>query len=62
MAELPEAVQEQAIDLSHDQAFTRRGALTTAVYAVVLAVTSLGGTNATKEMLLAQQQASDQSP
>lgn len=40
--------------------FTRRVAMTTAVYAVVLAITSLGGNNAMKEMLLAQQQASDQ--
>lgn len=40
--------------------FTKRVALTTAVYAVLLAVTSLGGNNAMKEMLLAQQQSSDQ--
>lgn len=40
--------------------FTRRVALTTALYAVVLAIASLGGTNAMKHMLLAQQQASDQ--
>ena len=40
--------------------FTRRVALTTAIFAVVLAIASLGGNNATKEMLLAQQQASDQ--
>ncbi len=40
--------------------FTRRVALTTAIYAVLLAITSLGGNNAMKEMLLAQQQASDQ--
>jgi hypothetical protein len=40
--------------------FTRRVAMTTAVYAVLLAITSLGGNNAMKEMLLAQQQASDQ--
>ncbi len=40
--------------------FTRRVALTTAVFAVILAITSLGGNNATKEMLLAQQQSSDQ--
>jgi hypothetical protein len=40
--------------------FTRKVALTTAIFAVLLAVTSLGGNNATKEMLLAQQQASDQ--
>ena len=43
-----------------DKAFTRRVALTTAVYAVVLAIASLGGNNAMKEMLLAQQQSSDQ--
>jgi hypothetical protein len=40
--------------------FTRRVALTTAIYAVVLAITSLGGNNAMKEMLLASQQSSDQ--
>lgn len=40
--------------------FTKRVALTTAIYAVVLAITSLGGNNAMKEMLLAQQQSSDQ--
>jgi hypothetical protein len=40
--------------------FTRRVALCVAGYAVALAVTSLGGNNATKEMLLAQQQASNQ--
>jgi len=40
--------------------FTRRVALTTAIFAVALAITSLGGNNAMKEMLLAQQQASDQ--
>jgi hypothetical protein len=40
--------------------FTRRVALTTAIFAVLLAITSLGGNNAMKEMLLAQQQASDQ--
>ncbi|GAB4413819.1 MAG: hypothetical protein OHK0032_09920 [Thermodesulfovibrionales bacterium] len=42
------------------KAFTRRVALTTAVFAVILAITSLGGNNAMKEMILAQQQASDQ--
>jgi Domain of unknown function (DUF4337) len=40
--------------------FTRRIALTTAIFAVLLAITSLGGNNAMKEMLLTQQQASDQ--
>jgi len=40
--------------------FTKHVALTTAIYAVVLAISSLGGNNAMKEMLLAQQQSSDQ--
>jgi hypothetical protein len=40
--------------------FTKRVALITAIFAVVLAITSLGGNNAMKEMLLAQQQSSDQ--
>jgi hypothetical protein len=39
--------------------FTRRIALTTAIFAVLLAITSLGGNNATKEMMLTQQQSSD---
>lgn len=43
-----------------NRTFTRRVALTTAVYAVMLAIAALGGSNAMKEMLLAQQQASDQ--
>ena len=41
-------------------AFTRRVALTTAIFAAVLAISALGGSNAMKEMILAQQQASDQ--
>ena len=41
-------------------AFTRWVAITTAVYAVMLSIAALGGNNARKEMLLAQQQASDQ--
>jgi hypothetical protein len=40
--------------------FTKRVALTTAIFAVLLAITSLGGNNAMKDMLLSQQQASDQ--
>jgi len=40
--------------------FTKHVALTTAIFAVILAITSLGGNKAMKEMLLAQQQASDQ--
>ncbi len=59
MAELPKPL-EDALEDARDKAFTRRVAMTTAIYAVFLAVTALGGNNATKEMLLAQQQASDQ--
>jgi uncharacterized protein DUF4337 len=51
----PEELEER-----RDKVFSRRVALTTAVYAVVLAIASLGGNNAMKEMLLAQQQSSDQ--
>ena len=43
-----------------NRGFTRRVAITTAMYAVMLAIAALGGHNATKDMLLAQQQASDQ--
>jgi hypothetical protein len=51
----PEELHERAEDR-----FGRRVALVTAVYAVILAVASLGGNNAMKEMLLAQQLSSDQ--
>lgn len=51
----PEELEEHA-----GKTFSRRVALTTAVYAVALAIASLGGNNAMKEMLLAQQQSSDQ--
>src|SRR5262245_64444574 len=40
--------------------FSKRVALVTAVYAVALAIASLGGSNAMKEMLLSQQEASNQ--
>jgi hypothetical protein len=43
-----------------EKAFTRRVAMVTAVFAVVLAIASLGGTYNMKEMLMAQQQASNQ--
>jgi hypothetical protein len=43
-----------------EKAFSRRVALATALYAVILAVAGLGGKYAMKEMLLAQQQSSDQ--
>jgi len=48
------------LEEARDKAFSRRVALTTAIYAVALAIASLGGSNAMKEMLLAQQEASNQ--
>lgn len=54
--ELPEV---EELEEARKDAFTRRVALTTAIFAVLLAITSLGGSNAMKEMLLAQQQASN---
>jgi hypothetical protein len=51
----PEHLEHQ-----RSKAFSRRVALTTAFYAVALAVAALGSKVAMKEMLLAQQQASDQ--
>lgn len=51
----PEELREHA-----ENAFSRRVALVTAVFAVVLAIAALGGNHAMKEMLLAQQQSSDQ--
>jgi len=51
----PEHLEHQ-----RSQAFSRRVALTTAFYAVALAVSALGSKVAMKEMLLAQQQSSDQ--
>lgn len=51
----PKEIREHAED-----SFGRRVALVTAVYAVMLAISALGGNHAMKEMLLAQQKASDQ--
>jgi hypothetical protein len=59
MAEVELPNTEELDDL-RGKKFTKRVALTTAIYAVLLAITSLGGNNAMKEMLLAQQQSSDQ--
>jgi hypothetical protein len=50
----------EELEEARSKRFTKRVALTTAIFAVILAVTSLGGNNAMKEMLLAQQQSSDQ--
>src|SRR5436309_10478845 len=51
----PEELHEHA-----EKSFSRRVALTTAIYAVALSIAALGGNNTVKEMLLAQQQSSDQ--
>ena len=51
----PNEVVEKAAD-----PFTRRVALFVAVYAVGMAVTALGGSNAGKDMVMAQQKASNQ--
>ena len=45
---------------NRENTFTKKVALFTAIFAVMLAVCSLGGNNSMKDMLLAQQQASDQ--
>jgi hypothetical protein len=59
MAEIEVPNPEELEELK-EKGFTRRVALTTALFAVMLAITSLGGNNAMKEMLLAQQEASNQ--
>jgi hypothetical protein len=51
----PEELHEHA-----ENQFSRRVALVTAIFAVVLAIAALGGNHAMKEMLLSQQQSSDQ--
>ncbi|MBY0459645.1 MAG: DUF4337 domain-containing protein [Gemmataceae bacterium] len=51
----PKEAEEKAAD-----PFTKQVALCVAVYAVVLAVTALGGSNAGKEMVMAQQKATNQ--
>ncbi len=59
MAEM-ELPNPEELEEIRTKGFTRKVALTTAIFAVLLAITSLGGNNAMKEMLLSQQQASDQ--
>jgi hypothetical protein len=59
MAEV-ELPNPEELEEARNKTFSRRVALTTAVYAVVLPIASLGGNNAMKEMILAQQQSSDQ--
>ncbi len=55
-----EVPRHEELEEMRSKAFTRKVALTTAIYAVLLAITSLGGNHATKEMMLSQQKASDQ--
>lgn len=50
----PEELEEQKKDV-----FSKRVALCTALFAVILAITSLGGNNAAKQMMLSQQQSSN---
>ncbi|MCX5894114.1 MAG: DUF4337 domain-containing protein [Deltaproteobacteria bacterium] len=59
MAEV-ELPNPEELEEHQAHAFTRHVALTTAIFAVFLAIASLGGGVCMKEMLLAQQQASDQ--
>ena len=59
MAEV-EVPNPKELEEVKEKGFNRRVALITAIFAVVLAIASLGGSHAMKEMLLAQQQASDQ--
>jgi len=59
MADIELPNHEELIELKSEN-FTKRVALVTAIFAVMLAITSLGGNNAMKGMLLAQQQSSDQ--
>src|SRR5512140_591863 len=55
--ELPNPEELEEI---HKKAFTRRIALVTAIFAVILALASLGGNSAGKEVRLTQQQSSNQ--
>jgi len=55
-----EVPNPQEIHERGETSFGRHAALTTAVYAVVLSIAALGANNTVKEMLLSQQQSSDQ--
>lgn len=59
MAEV-ELPNPEELEEKRDKVFSRRVALITAIYAVVLAIASLGGNNAMKEMLVAQQESTNQ--
>lgn len=64
MAECPEVEQigeiAEKAEESADKRFSKRVALLTAVYAVVLSICALGGSNAAKEMMMEQQKATNQ--
>jgi hypothetical protein len=51
----PDELEEQKKDV-----YSKRVALCTALFAVILAITSLGGNNTAKDMMLSQQQSSNQ--
>ncbi len=55
-----ELAKPEELEEIRGKSFTKRVALVTAVYAVFLAITALGGNKAMKEMLISQQEASDQ--
>ncbi len=55
----PEELVERVEEAS-DKRFTRRVALITCIYALILAVCALGGSNAAKEMMMSQQQVANQ--
>jgi hypothetical protein len=59
MAEI-ELPNPEELEEKRRHSFSKKVALVTAVYAVILAISSLGGNNSMKEMLLAQQEASNQ--
>jgi len=59
MSEIELPNHEELEELKKD-VFSKRVALCTALFAVMLAITSLGGNNAAKDMMLSQQQASNQ--
>jgi len=59
MAEI-ELPNLEELEEAKEKKFTKRVALVTAMFAVMLAITSLGGNNAMKEMLLAAQESSNQ--
>lgn len=59
MAEVELPNPEEIRERRHDQ-FTKRVALVVACYAVALAIASLGGNSTGKEMLMTQQQETDQ--